>query len=327
MSASTPGHLRGVSGSSLDAVLSAVDASTDAGDELGTQLFGVVATLDASPALRRVLTDPSTEDEAKRGLASTVFGAAVSAATIEVVRTAVGGRWSAGRDLTDGLETAGVVAILKGAADAGQVDTLEDELFSVANLVTSTPELRSALSDTTVPGTGKSELVGAMKTYAYMDQGALVEVDVREGLEATLTILAHKLKATSITVIRDYGDELPRVCVYGSELNQVWTNLLDNAIGALGETGTITVSTRPWDGDGVEVVIADDGPGIPAELQRQVFDPFFTTKGVGEGTGMGLDVARRIVEDRHQGRMVLESEPGRTAFMVRLPRAPRRADG
>lgn len=172
-----------------------------------------------------------------------------------------------------------------------------------------------------------SELVGAMKSYAYMDQGALVDVDVHEGLEATLTILSHKLKSTSIAVVRAYGDDLPRVCVYGSELNQVWTNLLDNAIAALGETGTITITTRPWGGDGVEVVVADDGPGIPADLQRQVFDPFFTTKGVGEGTGMGLDVARRIVEDRHQGRVVLESEPGRTAFAVRLPRAPRRAEG
>ncbi|MBJ7330586.1 MAG: histidine kinase [Solirubrobacteraceae bacterium] len=169
-----------------------------------------------------------------------------------------------------------------------------------------------------------SSLVGAMKVYAYMDQGDLVEVDVHEGLEATLTILSHKLKHTSIDVVRDYGEGLPRVCVYGSELNQVWTNLLHNAIQALGDTGTITVSTRPWNGDGVSVVIEDDGPGIPAELQRQVFDPFFTTKPVGEGTGLGLDTARRIVVDRHQGEMSLESQPGRTAFTVDLPRAPRK---
>ncbi|MFA9270368.1 MAG: ATP-binding protein [Baekduiaceae bacterium] len=170
-----------------------------------------------------------------------------------------------------------------------------------------------------------SSLVGAMKTYAYMDQGDLVEVDVHEGLEATLTILSHKLKHSSIEVVREYGTGLPPICVYGSELNQVWTNVLDNAIGALGDTGTITITTRAWDGNGVEVVIADDGPGIPEELQRRVFDPFFTTKGVGEGTGMGLDTSRRIVEDRHQGRMTLESAPGRTAFWVRLPHAPRKA--
>lgn len=169
-----------------------------------------------------------------------------------------------------------------------------------------------------------SALVKAMKSYAYMDQGDLVEVDVHEGLEATLVILTHKLKHTSIEVVRAYGEDLPRVCVYGSELNQVWTNLLDNAIGALGETGTITITTRAWNGDGVEVIVEDDGPGIPDALQRQVFDPFFTTKAVGEGTGLGLDTARRIVEDRHQGTMTLESEPGRTAFCVRLPRAPRK---
>ncbi|MDF1704085.1 MAG: F0F1 ATP synthase subunit delta [Aeromicrobium sp.] len=162
MSASTPGHLRGVSGSSLDAVLSAVEASGDAGEQLGSQLFGVVTTLDSSPALRRVLTDPSTEDEAKRGLASSVFGEAVAASTLDVVRTAVGSRWSAGRDLTDALETAGVVAILAAAAKAGQVDALEDELFSVAGLVTSAPELRSALSDTSVPGAGKADLIGSV---------------------------------------------------------------------------------------------------------------------------------------------------------------------
>lgn len=155
-------QLRGASAASLDTVLAAVDASGDSGAELGDQLFGVVAALDSSPALRRVLTDPSTEDEAKRGLASSVFGEAVSAATIEVVRAAVGSRWRVGRDLTDGLEVAGVVAIVKAAAAAGQVDALEDELFSVARLVTSTPELRSALSDTTVPGAGKADLVGSI---------------------------------------------------------------------------------------------------------------------------------------------------------------------
>lgn len=170
-----------------------------------------------------------------------------------------------------------------------------------------------------------SSLVAAMKTYAYMDQGSLQEIDVHEGLEATLKILGHKLKQTEITIMREYGAALPRVCVYGSELNQVWTNLLDNAIGALGSTGTITLRTRPWNGDGVEVEIADDGPGVPRELQGQVFDPFFTTKAVGEGTGMGLDTVRRIVVGRHQGDVQLESAPGSTVFRVRLPHAPRRA--
>jgi signal transduction histidine kinase len=164
-----------------------------------------------------------------------------------------------------------------------------------------------------------SKLVMAIKSYAYMDRGGLVEVDLREGLETTLTILGHKLKHTQIKVVRDYDDTLPRLTVHGAELNQVWTNLLDNAIGALGEQGTITITTRQ-DGGCAEVDIADDGPdGVPAEVRDRVFDPFFTTKDVGHGTGLGLDTARRILAERHRGSLTLESEPGRTVFRARLP--------
>jgi signal transduction histidine kinase len=118
--------------------------------------------------------------------------------------------------------------------------------------------------------------------------------------------------------VRDYDRSLPRLTVSGSELNQVWTNLLDNAIDALGPRGTITVTTRR-DGDCAVVGIADDGPGLPAETAERIFDPFFTTKDVGQGTGLGLTTARRIVVDRHDGSLTVESEPGRTAFRVRLP--------
>ena len=170
-----------------------------------------------------------------------------------------------------------------------------------------------------------SKLVGAIKAYTYMDQADLQEVDIHDGLEATLTILGHKLKHTKIKVRRDYGDAVPRICVYGSELNQVWTNLLDNAIDALGEHGTITVATACWEGNGVEVRISDDGPGIPEAVQRRVFDAFFTTKGVGAGTGLGLDATRRIIHDRHEGDIGFTSRPGATTFTVRLPRAPHKA--
>src|ERR671916_1008290 len=111
------------------------------------------------------------------------------------------------------------------------------------------------------------------------------------GIDATLVMLGHKLKRTGIEVVRHYGAGVPRVCVYGSELNQVWTNLLDNAIDALGETGRIEVATAPWRDGGVEVRIADDGPGIPPDVARRIFEPFFTTKAVGAGTGLGLDTA------------------------------------
>jgi signal transduction histidine kinase len=163
-----------------------------------------------------------------------------------------------------------------------------------------------------------SELVGAVKSYAYMDRGELVEVDLHEGLETTITVLAHKLKGTAVALVRDYDRALPHLTVRGSELNQVWTNLLDNAIEALGQSGTITVSTRR-EGACAIVEIADDGPGIPPEIRERIFDSFFTTKDVGVGTGLGLATARRIVADRHDGSLTVQSEPGRTVFRVSLP--------
>ncbi|MEA2467368.1 MAG: hypothetical protein QOJ57_1494 [Thermoleophilaceae bacterium] len=163
-----------------------------------------------------------------------------------------------------------------------------------------------------------SALVGAVKTYAYMDRGTLVEVDLHEGLETTLVVLGHKLKHTSIEVERDYDRSLPKLTVRGPELNQVWTNLLDNAIDALGEKGTISITTRR-EGDCAVVDISDDGPGIPAEACERVFDSFFTTKAVGQGTGLGLSMSRQIVVDRHDGSLTVDSDPGRTTFHVSLP--------
>jgi signal transduction histidine kinase len=163
-----------------------------------------------------------------------------------------------------------------------------------------------------------SALVAAVKAYAYMDRGELVEADVHEGLETTLTVLAHKLKHTGIKVVRHYDRSLPRLTVRGGELNQVWTNLIDNAIYALGDRGTIEVTTS-LDGPCVRVDIADDGPGIATDVRSHIFDPFFTTKAVGQGTGLGLDTARRIVTERHRGTISVGSEPGRTVFHVWLP--------
>jgi len=163
-----------------------------------------------------------------------------------------------------------------------------------------------------------SDLVGAVKSYAYVDRGSLVEVDLHEGLETTLVVLGHKLKHTTIEVTRDYDRSLPKLMVAGSELNQVWTNLLDNAIDALGESGTITVATRR-EGESAVVEIGDDGPGIPPEIRERIFDSFFTTKDVGFGTGLGLATARRVVVDGHDGGLTVESQPGRTVFQVRLP--------
>jgi signal transduction histidine kinase len=162
-----------------------------------------------------------------------------------------------------------------------------------------------------------SRLVAAVKSYASMDRGRMTELDLHEGIESTLVILGHKLKQTKIEVVRDYDRNLPRVTVSGGELNQVWTNLLDNAIDALGEHGTITVTTRR-DGGCAEIAISDDGPGIAAETAARIFDPFYTTKEIGQGTGLGLATARRIVVDRHDGSISVRSQDGRTTFLVRL---------
>jgi signal transduction histidine kinase len=169
------------------------------------------------------------------------------------------------------------------------------------------------------------KLIKAIKAYAYMDRGGLVEADIHEGLETTLTVLQHKLKHTQIEVKRDYDPELPKATIYGSEVNQVWTNLLANAIEAMGNEGTITVRTR-LDGECVVVDIGDTGPGIPPGDRAHIFEPFFTTKDVGEGTGLGLDTARRVVEERHGGSLTFDTGEDGTTFHVWLPLHPPRSD-
>jgi signal transduction histidine kinase len=165
-----------------------------------------------------------------------------------------------------------------------------------------------------------SDLVGAVKSYAYMDRGDLVEIDLHEGLETTVAVLGHRLKHTDIEIVRRYDKQLPKLMVRGSELNQVWTNLLDNAIDALGERGTITITTTR-EADGARVDVTDDGPGIAPEIRERVFDSFFTTKDVGHGIGLGLSTAHRIVVNRHHGTITVDSEPGATTFHVWLPLA------
>ncbi len=165
--------------------------------------------------------------------------------------------------------------------------------------------------------TGRIEkLVKAVKSYSYMDQSPMQEVDIHEGIESTLTMLGHKLK--NVTLVRAFDRSLPRILAYGSELNQVWTNLIDNAIHAVNGTGKISIGTSLEDNQLV-VEIVDNGPGIPPEVQAHMFEPFFTTKSVGTGTGLGLIISNRIVGDRHGGEIEFESRPGETRFKVRLP--------
>src|SRR6185437_2432158 len=165
-----------------------------------------------------------------------------------------------------------------------------------------------------------SELVAAIKDYTHMDRAAVEDVDVHAGLDSTLTMLKYRIKHEPVKVERVYDRSLPPVTVHGSELNQVWTNLLTNALDAFdGGGGEITITTRGV-GEDVVVEIADDGPGIPADVQPRIFDPFYTTKQVGDGTGLGLDIARRIVVG-HRGAMSVRSRPGETVFSVSIPAA------
>jgi signal transduction histidine kinase len=167
-------------------------------------------------------------------------------------------------------------------------------------------------------GTGRIvELVKALKTYTYMDQAPVQSVDVREGLDNTLIILHNKLKR-GVTVVREYAEDLPVIEAYASELNQVWRNIIDNAIDAMDGDGTLIVRARqedPW----VIVEIEDDGQGIPEENQSKIFDPFFTTKSQGEGTGLGLNISRNLVVQKHHGQISVKSKPGNTCFSIRLP--------
>jgi signal transduction histidine kinase len=176
--------------------------------------------------------------------------------------------------------------------------------------------LHSLLNEVEGSTTRIAELVKAVKAYSYMDQTPMQEVDVHEGIENTLTVLGHKLK--NVTLTRKYDRAIPKIMAYGGELNQVWTNLLDNAIDAVKGTGKICIATF-LDDDQVVVEIADNGSGIPPDVQSHIFEPFYTTKGVGSGTGLGLVISSRIVANRHGGEIEFESVPGDTRFKVRLP--------
>jgi signal transduction histidine kinase len=183
----------------------------------------------------------------------------------------------------------------------------------------------SRLADEIEHSTGRiSELVRSIKEYSYMDQGPEQQVDIHHGLENTLVMLRHRLKS-GIEVVRDYDRSLPEIRARGSELNQVWTNLLVNAIDAICQSekpaeGKLTIRTLRED-KCLRIEIIDNGPGIPEGIKSRIFDPFFTTKPLGEGTGLGLDTVFRIVRNHH-GDVNVDSRPGLTRFVVRLPIAP-----
>jgi signal transduction histidine kinase len=200
-------------------------------------------------------------------------------------------------DLTSALPSADIPVFLSWLAGAGEAHNLLAEIGAGAGRI--------------------SQIVGAMRSYAYLDQAPVQEVDITDGLEDTLVLLGSKLK-TGAVVHRDYADGLPRVQAHGRELNQVWTNIIQNAIDAIGAHGTIAIRTSRCDGY-VLTEIEDDGPGMPPEVMARVFDPFFTTKPPGQGTGLGLNISHNVVVQEHKGRIEVASQPGRTTFRVFLP--------
>jgi signal transduction histidine kinase len=231
------------------------------------------------------LTDWFDEHDVADGweLAAVFVPAGITVGRLEEVRTAVG---------TGHLNTA-----LRWLGYAVETETLMGEIEDATTRI--------------------STLLGAAKQYSQMDRAPFQWVDVHDGLESTLVMMSGKIGKT-VRVVKDFDRSLPEIPAYAGELNQVWTNLVDNALGAMGGDGTLTIRTRR-DNDRVLVEICDTGPGIPADLRERIFEPFFTTKPVGEGTGLGLDISWRIVANRHHGDLRVTSQPGDTRFQVLLP--------
>ena len=218
--------------------------------------------------------------------------------------------WKLSANLVEaGMNSAALEQLLGEIPSTATVDVL-----ARVNCQLAAAKLASEIKTAT---TRISELVGAIKEYSYMDQASVQQLDVHKGLDNTLLILKYKLKKKDITVTRDYAESLPLIKAYGSELNQVWTNLIVNAVDAMSQGGKLKVRTKREPTD-ILVEIRDNGAGIPADVRSRIFEPFFTTKPVGDGTGLGLDTVARIVR-KHRGNVRFESKPGDTCFQVRLP--------
>jgi signal transduction histidine kinase len=228
--------------------------------------------------------------------------------------------WLDAHDVAGGWDLAPI--LVQGGIDvtclseiAASVDPgLLDESVHWLGYAVETEQLMADIEDASAR---ISSLVGAAKQYSHFDRASHQWIDVHSGLDSTVVMLTHKI-GNGITVVKEYDRTLPKIPAHPGELNQVWTNLIDNAVAAMGGHGTLTLRTA-LDGERVLVEVCDTGPGIPEELRRRVFEPFFTTKPVGQGTGLGLDISYRIVVNRHRGDLTVVSQPGDTRFRVHLP--------
>jgi len=224
------------------------------------------------------------------------------------------------RDVADAGDVASALASQGWTVD--RMEQIEEEFpgpaFAAVAAWLGAGSLAHALVDEVSTGARRiSEIVHAVKEYVYLDQAPVQRVDLRKGIESTLVILRPKLK-DGVRVVREFAPDLPLIDAYGSELNQVWTNILDNAIDAMGGRGEIRIRAYPQD-DEVVVELCDNGPGMPPDLRDRIFEPFFTTKPPGLGTGLGLHISHNVVV-RHGGRINVRSRPGETCFEVVLPR-------
>jgi len=229
--------------------------------------------------------------------------------------------WLDRRGIKDGWQLAPQLATVGATVEwcervAGVLD--ESAIGPGLEWAAATLSAQALLAEMKESTTRISRLLDSVKSYTQVDRASLQLVDVTEGLESTLVVLGHKL-GPEIAVEREFGAAGQRIEASPGELNQVWTNLIDNALDAMDGRCTLRVATRV-DADELVVEIADTGPGFPPEVLARAFEPFYTTKEIGRGTGLGLDIARRIVEDRHHGRIAIDSRPGATVVSVRLPR-------
>ena len=291
----------------VDALQTACDALVAAmgrlaGEELPAGRLAALDALRHELAPRPPDPDPLARADREQALASWLARHGVERAwTIAPPLAAAG---------ADPAWCARAAAVLEGPALQPGLEWVAST-FSVAALLGEVKESTRRIS----------ELVAAVRSYSQLDRASLQRVDLTDGLDSTLVMLGHKLR-DGVTVVRQYGAGVPPIEAYAGELNRVWTNLIDNAVDAMDGAGTLRVATRA-DGDGVVVEIADTGPGMPPEVAERAFEAFYTTKEPGKGTGLGLDIARRIVEDRHGGAITIDSRPGATVLRVRLPARPR----
>jgi signal transduction histidine kinase len=282
--------------------------------------LAMLAKEELDPGLLELLVD--LQEEAVEALAKAPKLTAIE----ESEREDTLSDWLDEHEVSNGWELAPIFVgagttpeFLDKVADGAPEAMLESALRWLAY----TLETELLMNEITDSVTRISSLVAAAKQYSNMDRAPHERVDIHAGIKSTLLMLTSKLEG--IQVVKEFDPSLPKVPIYAGELNQVWTNLIDNAVQAMNGHGTLTIRTS-MDDDRVRVEIGDTGPGVPEKLRQRIFEPFFTTKPVGKGTGLGLDISYRIVVGRHGGDLNVESRPGDTRFIVRLPLTERSQD-